>query len=280
MKTIMKANSIIRGRFNNYDLYTARCVNFLYYHAQINSKKEGFDNNKLIFFMIDIREEMGLQRIGNYAKIIERTLKNLTTTFSTDENGTVAKTLPFTPKSSKNKKSEDLPMEIIKELHIVKKHAYICEITLSDEFIELLVKSENQWTKLSLDVVMGFKSFYTLLFYENMKSWAGQEYIKFSLDELNEMFDTSYKNYAPLELIIKRSLKEMALLDGRLDIEVSYHKEKYYKPITFTIKKLIDENARLKAVKINKKRLQEEKESDIDVNALVAKIKNKMKKTK
>ncbi|MDP2893334.1 MAG: replication initiation protein [Sulfurimonas sp.] len=277
MTTIIKANSIIRGRFNNYDLYTARCVNFLYYHAQINSKKEGFDN-KLIFFMTDIREEMGLQNIGNYAKVIERSLKNLTTTF-TEENETVVKTVPFTPKSSKNGKSEDLPIEIIKELHIVKKHAYVCEITLSEEFIELLVKSENQWTKISLDVVMGFKSLYTLLFYENMKSWAGQEYIKFSLDELNEMFYTSYKNYAPLEIIIKRSLKEMALLVDNLDIEVSYHKEKYYKPITFTIKKLIDEQARLKAVKINKKRLQEEKESDIDVNALVAKIKNKMKKT-
>lgn len=276
MKTIMKANSMIRGDFKNYDLYTARCINFLYYHAQINSKKEGFDN-KLIFFMIDIREKMGLQKIGNYAKIIEMSLKNLTTTF-TEENGTVAKTLPFTPKSSKNKKSEDLPMEIIKELHIVKKHAYICEITLSDEFIELLVKSENQWTKLSLDIVMSFKSLYTLLFYENMKSWAGQEYIKLSLDEINKMFNTSYKNYAPLELIIKRSLKEMSLLGDKLDIEVSYHKEKYYKPITFTIKKLIDENARLKAVKINKAVLQQKQENATNVDELVAKILAKINK--
>lgn len=277
MTTIIKANSIIRGDFKNYDLYTARCINFLYYHAQINSKKEGFDN-KLIFFMIDIREEMGLQKIGNYAKIIERSLKNLTTTFSTDVNGTVVKTLPFTPKSSKNGKSEDLPIEIIKELHIVKKHAYVCEITLSDEFIELLVKSENQWTKLSLDIVMSIKSLYTLLFYENMKSWAGQEYIKLSLDEINKMFNTSYKNYAPLELIIKRSLKEMALLGVKLDIEVSYHKEKYYKPITFTIKKLIDENARLKAVKINKAVLQQKQDNDTNVDEMVAKILAKQNK--
>lgn len=275
MTTIIKANSMIRGDFKNYDLYTARCVNFLYYHAQINSKKEGFDN-KLIFFMIDIREKMGLQKVGNYAKIIERSLKNLTTTFLTDENGTVVKTIPFTPKSSKNGKSEDLPIEIIKELHIVKKHAYICEITLSDEFMEL-VKSENQWTKLSLDVVMGFQSLYTLLFYENMKSWAGQEYIKLSLDELNEMFYTSYKNYAPLELIIKRSLKEMALLGVKLDIEVSYHKEKYYKPITFTIKKLIDEKARLKAIKINQDKLKLKQENATNVDELVAKILAKRK---
>jgi hypothetical protein len=275
MTTIIKANSIIRGNFKNYDLYTARCINFLYYHAQINSRKEGFDN-KLIFFMVDIREKMGLQKIGNYAKIIEMSLKNLTTTF-TEENGTVVKTIPFTPKSSKNGKSEDLPMEIIKELRIVKKHAYICEITLSDEFIKLLVKSENQWTKLSLDVVMGFKSLYTLLFYENMKSWAGQEYIKLSLEELNEMFDTSYKNYSPLEIIIKRSLKEMALLDGRLDIEVSYHKEKYYKPITFTIKKLIDEKARIQAIKINKAVLKQKQDNETNVDELVAKILAKRK---
>ena len=141
-----------------------------------------------------------------------------------------------------------------------------------------LVKSENQWTKLSLDVVMGFKSLYTLLFYENMKSWAGQEYIKLSLEELNEMFYTSYKNYSPLEIIIKRSLKEMALLGDKLDIEVSYHKEKYYKPITFTIKKLIDENARLKAVKINKAVLKQKQENATNVDELVANILAKINK--
>jgi hypothetical protein len=111
-----------------------------------------------------------------------------------------------------------------------------------------------------------------------MKSWAGQEYIKFSLEELNEMFYTSYKNYAPLEIIINRSLKEMALFGDKLDIEVSYHKEKYYKPITFTIKKLIDEKARLKAIKINQDKLKLKQDNETNVDEIVAKILAKQNK--
>ena len=92
------------------------------------------------------------------------------------------------------------------------------------------------------------------------------------------MFNSSYKNYAPLELIIKRSLKEMSLLGDKLDIEVSYHKEKYCKPITFTIKKLIDEKARLKAIKINQDKLKLKQENDTNVDEMVAKILAKQNK--
>lgn len=262
-KTIHKQNSIIRGKINNYDLYTMRCLNAIYYYVQItNQSKE--TANEFAIPMYKMRETMGMQKIGNYSQIIQTSLYKLLTKITLDENGNEIKEIPFTPQSKK-RNSNDEPLEILTELSIIKNHSYVCEFKVSQEFITLVKEIKFNWAEINF-LTMGFKSAHTLRFYEYMKSWQGQGFIQLSIDEINDtLFFTSYTQLSRVETIIKRCIKEIATLDNKnQDIEVNYTKDRRRRAIKFTIKTLIDNVGN----RVRKKAKNDEEDVDYYMNKI------------
>lgn len=138
------------------------------------------------------------------------------------------------------------------------------EIDMYKKILDLIVEVEERFTTIDVKNVMELGSKYSIRmtmileqifgFKGNHEHWDVKQQKTFTLDDLNEMFDTKYKRYADFERKVLEPTK--AEMDDKSEISFSYTINKgYNSPLDRGRPKAISCTIKLKQNKIRQRRL-------------------------
>ncbi|ADR35463.1 initiator RepB protein (plasmid) [Sulfuricurvum kujiense DSM 16994] len=110
------------------------------------------------------------------------------------------------------------------------------EITMFKKILDLILEVEERFTTIDVKNVMELESKYSIRmamileqifgFKGNPENWDVQQQKKFSLDDLNDLFGTKYKNFTDFERKVLKPTKEE--MDDKSEISFSYVINKGY----------------------------------------------------
>lgn len=264
--TIHKKNEIIRGKpFNeSLSLDAKRCLNSVYYIVQksINNKEE----NKERIFTISFQEFKKLMGIkdNNYIYIIRDSIKELQKPFQL-----------YNYKTSASEKVLWHSTVFISDFKIIEKNKEkIVQFELNRTIYDL-IKETGNFTELEFKTIQTFKTKYSSILYEYLKSYSNLEKIELSLEAINGLLVTEFNYLADIKKIINRSLKEFQKTDL---LNLTFETDKNKKIIVFYFNqkdKEIEKERKMKELSKLKSYKNKSNNEDVDFDALVSKIKNK-----
>jgi plasmid replication initiation protein len=138
------------------------------------------------------------------------------------------------------------------------------EIDMYKKILDLIVEVEERFTTIDIKNVMELESKYSIRmtmilehifgFKGNAENWDIKQQKTFTLDELNEMFDTKYKRFADFER--KILLPTKAEMDDKSDISFAFIINKgYNSPLDRGRPKALDCTIKLTQNKVRQRRL-------------------------
>lgn len=138
------------------------------------------------------------------------------------------------------------------------------EIDMYKKILDLIVEVEEKFTTIDVKNIMELESKYSIRmtmileqifgFKGSPENWDVKQQKTFSLDDLNEMFDTKYKNFTDFERKILEPTKEE--MDDKSEISFTYTINKgYNSPLDRGRPKALDCTIKLKQNKIRQRRL-------------------------
>jgi len=279
--TIHKKNEIIRGKpiDENLSLEAKRCLNTVYYIVQKSINNNENNEKKFQLSFQEFKKLMGITD-NNYIYIIRNAIKELQRPFQL-----------YNYKISTNEKVLWHSTVFISDFKIIEKNKEkIVHFELNSTIYDL-IKETGNFTELEFKTIQKFKTKYSSILYEYLKSYSNLSKLKLSLEMLNSIFITNYEYLSDVKKVLNRILKEFENTDLS---NLTFETDKKDKSILFHFDKIDSIKAQKKQqnkiIKSNYVKKQKKENSNsktrkkkeivetiIDVDIIAEKIKNKNK---
>lgn len=244
IKDLVKvSNSLVEGFVSKSN---AVALKMLFYIAKQQHKQRG----EITTFMLSADD------FADYCNLDHKTIRrNITAMRSTS--------ITFVEHDSKGRKKLEEGIVLVPR----SKYDYtekIIEIDMYKKILDLIVEVEERFTTIDVKNVMELESKYSVRmtmileqifgFEGSVEHWDVKQQKTFDLDELNGMFDTSYKRFADFERNVLEPTK--AEMDDKSEISFEYRINKgYNSPLDRGRPKALDCTIKLKQNKNRQRRL-------------------------